>query len=112
MLIKGILNPGLNHLLSRIRHTQHPRHRRPRLSVRAHDRDARTSLWWTASPRSWTSACHRPNFVYRARLHGRGVFLKHNTPETQARFRPALAACTLDFEPHTTFKKRGPTPSG
>ncbi len=111
MLIKGILNPGLNHLLSRIRHTN---------TLVIADRGF---PFWPMIETLDLSLVDgiptvldvllaiRPNFVI-GRVSMAEEFLKHNTPETQARFRQALDGLTLDFEPHTTFKKRVPNAIG
>lgn len=111
MLITGILNPGLNHLLSRIRHTN---------TLVIADRGF--PFWPTLETLDLSLVDNiptvldvllaiRPNFVI-GRVSMAEEFLKHNTAETQARFRQALEGLTLDFEPHTTFKKRVPNAIG
>ena len=53
----------------------------------------------------------RPNFVI-GRVSMAEEFLKHNTAETQNRFRAVLDGLVLDIEPHVTFKKRVPNAIG
>lgn len=111
MLIKGILNPGLNHLLSRIRHTN---------TLVISDRGF--PFWPMIETIDLSLVDNiptvldvllaiRPNFVI-GRASMAEEFLKHNTAETQARFRQALDGVALDFEPHIAFKKRIPNAIG
>jgi D-ribose pyranase len=111
MLIKGILNPALNHLLSRVRHTN---------TLVIADRGF---PFWPAVETVDLALVDniptvldvllaiRPNFVI-GRVSMAEEFLKHNTPETQTRFRGAIEGLLLDFEPHVTFKKRVPNAVG
>ena len=111
MLIRGILNPGLSHLLCRIRHTN---------TLVIADRGF---PFWPAIETIDLALVDniptvldvllavRPNFVI-GHLSMAEEFLKHNTPETQARFRQAAEGINLDFEPHVTFKKRVPNAIG
>lgn len=111
MLIKGILNPGLNHLLSRIRHTN---------TLVIADRGfpfwpmietVDLSLVDNIPTVLDVLLAIRPNFVI-GRVSMAEEFIKHNTPETAALFRQAVDGLPLDFEPHTTFKKRVPNAVG
>lgn len=111
MLKTGILNPGLNHLLSRIRHTN---------TVVIADRGF--PFWPMIETIDIALVDNIPtvldvlfairtNFVI-GRVSMAEEFNKHNTAETQARFREAIDGLTLDFEPHVTFKKRVPNAIG
>jgi len=111
MLIKGILNPGLNHLLSRIRHTN---------TLVIADRGF--PFWPTIETLDLALVddiptvldvllAIRPNFVI-GRVSMAEEFIKHNSAETLARFREAVSGANLDFEPHVTFKKRVPNAVG
>lgn len=107
MLKTGILNPALNSLLSRVRHTN---------TLVIADRGfpfwpmletVDISLVDNIPTVLDVLLALRPNFVV-GRVSMAEEFLKHNTEETQARFRDALQGVHIDFEPHTTFKKRVP----
>ena len=111
MLKTGILNPSLNSLLSRVRHTN---------TLVIADRGF--PFWPMIETLDLSIIDNlptvldlllaiRPNFVI-GRVAMAEEFLKQNTSETQASFRAALAGLTLDFEPHTTFKKRVPNAIG
>ena len=111
MLKVGILNPAVNSLLSRVRHTN--------TFVIA---DRGFPFWPMIEtvdlslvdniPTVLDVLCAiRPNFVI-GRVSMAEEFLKHNTAETQNRFRAALEGLVLDIEPHVTFKKRVPNAIG
>jgi len=111
MLKTGILNPSLNSLLSRVRHTN---------TLVIADRGF--PFWPTIETIDLALVDNiptvldvllaiRPNFII-GRVSMAEEFLKQNTVETQARFRAALDGIPLDFEPHTTFKKRVPNVIG
>jgi D-ribose pyranase len=111
MLITGILNPGLNHLLSRIRHTN---------TLVIADRGF--PFWPMIETIDLALVDNiptvldvllaiRPNFVVGRALMAE-EFLKNNTARTQARFRQALDGIPLDFAPHADFKKRVPDAIG
>lgn len=111
MLKVGILNPAVNSLLSRVRHTN--------TFVIA---DRGFPFWPMIEtvdlslvdniPTVLDVLCAiRPNFVI-GRVSMAEEFLKHNTAETQNRFRAALDGLALDVEPHVTFKKRVPNAIG
>lgn len=111
MLKTGILNPALNSLLSRVRHTN---------TLVISDRGF--PFWPMIEtvdlalvdniPTVLDVLCAiRTNFVI-GRVSMAEEFIKHNTVETQNRFRSALEGLTLDIEPHITFKKRVPNAIG
>jgi len=111
MLKTGILNPSLNSLLSRVRHTN---------TLVIADRGF--PFWPMIETIDLALIDNiptvldvllaiRPNFII-GRVSMAEEFLKQNTVETQARFRAALDGIPLDFEPHTTFKKRVPNVIG
>jgi len=111
MLKAGILNPALNSLLSRVRHTN--------TFVIA---DRGFPFWPMIEtvdlslvdniPTVLDVLCAiRTNFVI-GRVSMAEEFLKHNTAETQNRFRAVLDGLVLDIEPHVTFKKRVPNAIG
>jgi D-ribose pyranase len=112
MLVKGILNPGLNSLLSRIRHTN---------TLVIADRGF---AYWPGIETVDLSltddiptvlqvlAAIRTNFVI-GEVRMAEEFLSHNTAETIARFDRALAPLTVIREPHATaFKPRVPNAIG
>ena len=102
MLKSGILNPALNSLLSRVRHTN---------TLVIADRGF---PFWPQLETVDLSLVDdiptvldvllaiRPNFLVSMAEE----FQKHNTAEVQARFLAALSGVTVDFEPHVSFKKR------
>ena len=107
MLKTGILNPSLNSLLSRVRHTN---------TLVIADRGF--PFWPMIETLDLSLVDNiptvldvllaiRPNFVI-GRVAMAEEFIKQNTAETQARFHAALAGLTLDFEPHVTLKQRVP----
>ena len=111
MLKVGILNPAVNSLLSRVRHTN--------TFVIA---DRGFPFWPMIEtvdlslvdniPTVLDVLCAiRPNFVI-GRVSMAEEFLKHNTAEIQDRFRAVLDGLVLDIEPHITFKKRVPNAIG
>ncbi len=107
MLIEGIINPQLSHLLCRIRHTN--------ALVIA---DAAFPFWPQietvdlALVRGIPTIVQvleaiLPNFKAGA-VHMAEEFQKHNTPDTQSTFRKACRRVPMHFEPHLDFKKRVP----
>jgi D-ribose pyranase len=111
MLKTGILNPSLNSLLSRVRHTN---------TLVIADRGF---PFWPAIETIDISLVDdlptvldvlraiRLNFVI-GRVSMAEEFMKHNTAEKQAQLRAALEGIPCDFEPHITFKKRVPNAIG
>ncbi len=111
MLKSGILNPALNSLLSRVRHTN---------TLVIADRGF--PFWPMIETVDLALIDDIPtvldvllairmNFVI-GRVSMAEEFMKHNTAETQDRLRAAVDGLILDFEPHTTFKKRVPNVVG
>jgi D-ribose pyranase len=111
MLKTGILNPRLNHLLSRVRHTN---------TLVIADRGfpfwpeietVDLSLVDGIPTVLQVLAAVRTNFgVGRAWMAQE--FLKHNTKLTQAAFAQALCGVAVQHEPHLAFKKRVPSAIG
>ncbi|MFO1477312.1 MAG: RbsD/FucU family protein [Verrucomicrobiota bacterium] len=111
MLKTGILNPHVNHLLSRVRHTNTlviadrgfpfwPQIETVDLSLVD---DIPTVLQVLQAVRANFSAGH----AWMAR-----EFADHNPPAVRNRFRQALAGIPLTTEPHVDFKKRIPAAIG
>lgn len=111
MIINGILNPQINSLLSRVRHTN--------LLVIA-DRGfpfwplietADISLVDDIPTVLQVLEAVRGNFrigqVYMAQ-----EFLDQNAPEVRARFAKSVAGIPISYEPHVEFKKRVPQAIG
>jgi D-ribose pyranase len=111
MLKTGILNPQINSLLARVRHTN----------------------WLVIADRGfpfWPEletvdialvddkptvldvvAAIRPNFVIDQAWMAE-EFLKHNNEAVQTRFRMHLAGIAIGYEPHVAFKQRVPKAIG
>jgi D-ribose pyranase len=111
MLISGILNPQLNHLLCRIRHTN--------ALVIA---DAAFPYWPQIEtvdlalvrgiptiPQLLEAIL--PNFSAGA-VHMAEEFLTHNPQGTQDLFRSSCRGVAMQFEPHIQFKTRVPNAIG
>lgn len=107
MLKTGILNPHINELLSRVRHTN---------TLVIADRGF--PYWPQIETVDITLvdniptvlqvlAAIRPNFVI-GKAWMAEEFLKHNTESVQKMFLEALDGINLQFEPHIEFKKRVP----
>lgn len=107
MIIQGILNPQLNHLLCRIRHTN--------ALVIA---DAAFPFWPQIETVDLTLVrgiptiqqvldAIMPNFKCGA-VHMAEEFKTHNTPDIQKQFQTACRGVHMHFEPHLEFKKRVP----
>jgi len=111
MLKTGILNPAINSLLSRIRHTN---------TLVIADRGF---PFWPQIETVDISLIDdiprvldvlqalRKNFVV-AQVFMAEEFLSVNTPETKAAFAAALAGMPTVYEPHVIFKKRVPQAIG
>ena len=111
MLKTGILNPAINCLLSRVRHTN---------TLVISDRGF---PYWPQIETIDISLVDgiptvlevlkaiRPNFVI-GKAWMAEEFLRHNDAQTQAAFRAAMEGVPLDFEPHVQFKKRVPQAIG
>ena len=107
MLIKGILNPQLNSLLSRVRHTN---------TLVIADRGfpfwpmietVDLSLVDDVPTVLQVLKAVRGNFKAGKAWMAR-EFLEQNTTQTRAAFRAALRGIALEHEPHVEFKKRVP----
>ena len=107
MLISGILNPQLNHLLCRVRHTNS-------LVIA----DAAFPFWPQIETVDLTLVrgiptiaqvldAILPNFKAGA-VQMAEEFLSHNNSETQEQFRSVCRGVPMHFEPHIDFKKRVP----
>lgn len=107
MLVQGIINPQLSHLLCRIRHTN--------ALVIA---DAAFPFWPEIEtvdlalikgiptiPQLLDAIL--PNFSAGA-VHMAEEFNSHNTAETKAVFQTSCRGVPMHFEPHIEFKKRVP----
>ena len=111
MLKTGILNPAINELLSRIRHTN---------TLVIADRGF---PYWPQIQTVDISLVDgipavldvvkaiRPNFVI-GKAWMAAEFLQQNEAKTQEAFRSALQGLPLEFEPHVQFKKRVPLAIG
>jgi D-ribose pyranase len=111
MIIQGILNPHLNHLLCRIRHTN--------ALVIA---DAAFPFWPQIETVDLTLVrgiptiqqvldAIMPNFKCGA-VHMAEEFKTHNTVDIQKQFQTACRGVHMHFEPHNEFKKRVPNAIG
>jgi D-ribose pyranase len=111
MLVNGILNPQINSLLARVRHTN--------MLVIA---DRGFPYWPTIETVDISLVddvptvlqvldAIRPNFrigqIYMAQ-----EFLDQNPPEVRARFAQSTTGIPVDYEPHIDFKKRVPQAVG
>ncbi len=111
MLRSGILNPAVNSLLSRVRHTNllviadrgfpfFPQIETVDLSL-VDDLPKVLDVWRALIPNFSVGA------VYMAE-----EFLGVNQPDTVSQFRQALGSVALHFEPHVMFKSRIPSAIG
>ena len=111
MLRTGILNPAINSLLSRVRHTN---------TLVIADRGF---AYWPEIETVDISlvddiprvldvfAAIRPNFVIGAAFMAT-EFLDVNSQQTQSAFAQALSGISVGYEPHVEFKKRVPRAIG
>ena len=111
MLKTGILNPHINDLLSRVRHTN---------TIVIADRGfpfwpqietVDISLVDCLPTVLQVLHAMRPNFII-GRAWMAKEFLKHNDAKTRAAFAEALRGITVTHEPHLNFKKRVPSAIG
>jgi D-ribose pyranase len=111
MIIQGILNPHVNSLLCRVRHTN--------LLVIA---DRGFPYWPTVETVDLSLVddiptvlqvldAVRPNFRI-GEIRMAEEFLKHNGPDARARFEEKAAGIPVSYEPHVEFKKRIPQAIG
>lgn len=111
MLKKGILNPAINSLLSRFRHTN---------TIVIADRGF--PFWKEIETIDITLVDDIPTVLQVLRAIKPYVvignawmaeeFLKVNTPEVVQMFTKALEGINLHYEPHVEFKKRVPSAIG
>lgn len=111
MLNTGILNPQINSLLSRVRHTN---------TLVIADRGF--PFWPMIETVDIALVDDLPTVLQvLAALRGNFIigkawmaqeFLQHNPPKTRAAFAKALAGIDLRHEPHVDFKKRVPNAIG
>ena len=111
MLKSGILNPAINSLLSRVRHTN---------TLVIADRGF---PFWPGMetvdislvddiPRVWdVLAAVLPNFQVGGAVMAE-EFKAHNSEETRRRFAQVLDGVPVIYEPHIVFKKRIPSAIG
>jgi D-ribose pyranase len=111
MIKSGILNPQINDLLSRIRHTN---------TLVISDRGfpfwpmietVDISLVDDLPTVLQVLQSIRPNFIFGKAWMAR-EFLQHNTKQTQAAFASALKGIPVAYEKHVEFKKRVPAAIG
>jgi D-ribose pyranase len=111
MLKQGILNPAINSLLSRVRHTN---------TLVIADRGfpfwpeietVDISLVDGVPAVLQVLAAIRPNFVI-GRAFVAEEFIRHNTRAVQNALTRTLAGVPIEFEPHLEFKKRVPRAIG
>lgn len=111
MLKTGILNPALNSLLSRVRHTN---------TLVIADRGfpfwpmietVDLALVDDVPTVLQVLAALRPNFQIGRAWMAR-EFVQHNSAATRAKFERALAGVELRHEPHVAFKRRVPRAIG
>jgi D-ribose pyranase len=111
MLKQGILNPAINSLLSRVRHTN---------TLVIADRGfpfwpeietVDISLVDGVPTVLQVLAAIRPNFVI-GRAFMAEEFIRHNSKMVQNAFTKTLAGVPIEFEPHLEFKKRVPRAIG
>jgi D-ribose pyranase len=111
MLKTGILNPAINSLLSRVRHTN---------TLVIADRGfpfwpeietVDISLVDGVPTVLQVLAAMRPNFII-GRAFMAEEFIRNNTKATQAALKKTMAGVPIEFEPHIEFKKRVPRAIG
>jgi D-ribose pyranase len=111
MLKTGILNPQINSLLSRVRHTN---------TLVIADRGfpfwpqiETVDISLTDDVPTVLQVLHavRPNFVI-GQAWMAAEFLEHNPKPVRSEFARALKGIALVYEPHVTFKKRVPLAIG
>lgn len=111
MIIEGIINPHVQHLLCRVRHTN--------ALVIA---DAAFPFWPDIQTVDLTLTrgiptipqvldAILPNFKAGA-VHMAEEFKSHNNPETQELFHKCCRGVQMNFEPHIEFKTRVPKSIG
>ena len=100
------IHPQINSLLSRGAH-QLPGHRRPRISLLAHDRDGGHLAGGRCAHSIAGAGGHPPNFRNRQGVDGPGIF-KHNATNIRGAFAVALHGIELHHEPHVNSSNARP----
>ena len=111
MLKTGILNPQINSLLSRIRHTNTLVIADRGFPYLPAPETVDISLVDDIPAVLDVLAALRPNFSIGNAWMAQ-EFLQHNTAKTRATFANALTGIKLTYEPHLEFKKRVPQSVG
>jgi D-ribose pyranase len=111
MLKTGILNPQLNSLLSRVRHTNTLVIADRGFPFWAMIETVDISLVDDVPTVLQVLAAIRPNFVVGKAWMAR-EFLQNNTAKTRNLYAGALRGIPLSHEPHVEFKKRVPSAIG
>ena len=111
MLKTGVLNPQINSLLSRVRHTNMLVIADRGFPFWPQVETVDISLVDDVPSVLQVLKAIRPNFVIGHAWMAR-EFLKENTKKTQNALRAALKGVPLDFEPHVEFKRRVPQAIG
>lgn len=107
MLISGIINPQLNHLLCRIRHTNALVIADAAFPFWPQIETVDLALIRGVPTISQVLGAILPNFS-AGMVHMAEEFRTHNNQETQDLFRKACGTIKMEFEPHNEFKKRVP----
>jgi D-ribose pyranase len=107
MLKSGILNPSINSLVSRVRHTNTLVIADRGFPYWPHIETVDLSLIDDIPRVLDVLAAIRANFVI-GRAFMAEEFRAANIPETQQAFAQALSGVEITFEPHNDFKKRVP----
>jgi len=111
MLINGILNPSINSLLSRVRHTNALVIADRGFPFWPHIETVDISLVDDVPTVLQVFTAIRANFKVGAVFMAR-EFQSHNTRTVQSRLSAACRGIELAFEPHVDFKKRVPQAIG
>ena len=111
MLKTGVLNPQINSLLSRVRHTNMLVIADRGFPFWPQVETVDISLVDDVPSVLQVLKAIRPNFVIGHAWMAR-EFLKANTKKTQNALRATLKGVPLDFEPHVEFKRRVPQAIG
>src|SRR6476620_8334313 len=111
MLKTGILNPQINSLLARVRHTNWLVIADRGFPFWPEIETVDISLVDDIPTVLDVLAAIRPNFAIDQAWMAE-EFLQHNEDAVQARFRDAFAGIPIAYEPHIAFKQRVPTAIG
>src|SRR5690242_11364036 len=111
MLINGIINPQLTHLLCRIRHTNALVIADAAFPFWPHIETVDLALIKGIPTIPQVLDAILPNFSAGV-AHMAEEFNTHNTPKTRTLFQKACRGIRIEFEPHIEFKKRVPNAIG